>query len=149
VLERCQIEVNPLPLLLALPRLASITLRTASPGSSDASLPVLLPMQRPQQQPQQVCSSRCSSSGASGTATGTLASSSTSSFVNTSITSLSLIDVGLVQLPGCVSQLVALQELQLGLNHDLGLSPATCLPQELTCFSGIVWVDGRAGELWA
>jgi len=42
------------------------------------------------------------------------------------------VNVGLQQLPACVSQLVALQELNLALNHDMGLDPARCLPVELT-----------------
>lgn len=169
VLERCQIERNPLPLLLTLPCLASITIRTASRGSSDDSLPVLLPMRRPQQQlllhPSATTSAattgsssrgRRGAAGAAAAAQGLLSrsaaaaaaaaaatagsSSSSDGFVNTSITSLSLVDVGLRQLPPCISQLVSLEELQLALNHDMALNPATCLPSELTCLSGVCLV---------
>jgi hypothetical protein len=151
VLERCQIEENPLPLLLTLPSLSCITIRTASRGSTDASLPVLTPMRRPQQQlllhPGSSGGGRgrgaCTQARARAAVAAVIPVGSSSSggeaggcFVNTSITSLSLVEVGLRHLPGCISQLVALEELQLALNHDMALNPATCLPQELTCLSG-------------
>lgn len=145
VLERCQIEENPLPLLLTLPSLACITIRTASRGSTEASLPALVPMRRPQQQllmhPSTTASRgrtmRSQAAAATAGAAGRSADEASGCFVNTSITSLSLVDVGLRQLPGCISQLMALEELQLALNHDMALNPATCLPQELTCLSGV------------
>lgn len=151
VLERCQLEENPLPLLLTLPSLSCITIRTASRGSTEASLPVLTPMRRPQQQ--LLLQHPGSSTGGRGSrgacrqahtraavvapaGSGVVGEAAGTCFVNTSITSLSLVDVGLRHLPGCISQLVALEELQLALNHDMALNPATCLPQELTCLSG-------------
>jgi hypothetical protein len=145
-LERCQIEANPLPLLLTLPNLSCITIRTASRGSTEASLPALLPMRRPQQQlllhPSATASRGSSTRShahhrAAAAPTGSTADEASGCFVNTSITSLSLVDVGLRQLPGCISQLVALEELQLALNHDMALNPAMCLPHELTCLLGV------------
>lgn len=146
MLERCQLEENPLPLLLTLPSLSCITIRTPSRGSTEASLPVLMPMRRPQQQ---LLLHPGSSTGGRGRGACTQAHTRAAvvpagsdvgeagaCFVNTSITSLSLVEVGLRHLPGCISQLVALEELQLALNHDMALNPATCLPQELTCLSG-------------
>ncbi|KAF6265107.1 hypothetical protein COO60DRAFT_1697955 [Scenedesmus sp. NREL 46B-D3] len=162
-LERCQLEANPLPLLLTLPQLAAVTIRNASrptPSSSDACQ--LLPMTQPQQQLAQLqeaaaaavaagsTGQRSSSSSAGGGRRGlgsrlrglrgaaaashaaAAGSNLPSSLLsNTSITCLSLVDVGLHQLPGCVSQLVALQDLNLGLNYDMGLNPGACLPAEL------------------
>lgn len=149
MLERCQIEQNPLPLLLTLPSLSSITIRTASRGSSEASLPALLPMLQPQQQllllqPNTSSSSRNRHRRTSAAATAAASAApagdqhGSAGYVNTSITSLSLVEVGLRQLPGCISQLVALQDLQLALNHDMALKPATCLPHELTCLTGVL-----------
>jgi hypothetical protein len=162
VLERCQIEENPVPLLLTLPSLSCITIRTASRGSTEASLPALLPMRRPQHQLLMHPSATASRGRtirsfahrqAAAAPTGIAADEASGCFVNTSITSLSLVDVGLRQLPGCISQLVALEELQLALNHDMALNPATCVPHELTCLSGVslraAWVRGACAAHWS
>jgi hypothetical protein len=60
--------------------------------------------------------------------------------LNTSLTSLALVDVGLTALPGCVSQLAALQDLNLALNHELGAAgqAGCCLPPELLALTGLV-----------
>lgn len=162
MLESCQVEHNPLPLLLTLPSLASITIRAATRGSSEASLPLLLPMRQPQQPLRQarpragyrtttaaaaaaiVAAAAPAAAAVAPAPAGDGASFSAAddapfghgSHTNTSITSLSLVDVGMRQLPGCISQLVSLAELYLGLNHDLGAQPASCLPPELTSLSG-------------
>lgn len=183
-LERCQVDQNPLPLLLTLPQLSAVSIRNVSrAGGSDLGMPRLVPMTRPQQQLTQsqqklaAGAAGCCHSGdghtqtttgaaavaggldqmASGSSLGSSgslrlgrsllsmdrarsissASSSSLLLVNTSITSLALIDVRLQQLPSCVSQLVALQELNLALNHDMAVNSSTCLPNELTALSSL------------
>lgn len=184
-LERCQVDQNPLPLLLTLPQLSAVSIRNVSrAGGSDIGMPRLTPMTRPQQQltqsQQKLAASAAgcchpnnghtqtatrataaagrlvhmasgSSMGSSGSlwlGSGSLlsldrarsnssASSSSLLLVNTSITSLALIDVRLQRLPSCVSQLVALQELNIALNHDMALNSSTCLPEELTALSSL------------
>jgi hypothetical protein len=146
-LEGCELDTNPLPVLLTLPQLAAVTIQSATVYTgksvrllSGYTMPLcsstaccLLPMSAPQQQVlppaqaagksrEEAAALRTNSSSGSGSGSSSLAQGDAAAaehagaFLNTSITSLALVDMSMHALPSCISQLVALQDRPAGLS---------------------------------